>query len=187
MNVITSGSRTTWLLTAASIILAALMGLLASSDIIPITSSLPATAEVTRAPTLRPVASGLELGPVEHYAAVIERPLFNAARRPPPPPAEPVPVEAVAAHTPPPLTLEGVVLAPERRSAIFRSITTSKIMRVNEGSPLGEWTLEALEADRVVLRRRDSAHEITLRQFDSGPAVGSGMRYQTQRQRGSSR
>lgn len=183
MSVFTSEGRTTWLLGATSVALALLLAYRASVDLHPIPSGLPASADHAHIPPVRPAMFGSELGALEQYGAVIERPLFNATRRPPPPPAESLPVEAGAAQSPPRLTLVGVVLAPDQRSAIFRNITTSKVMRVREGAPLGDWTLEALETDRVVLRHRDSAHEITLRHFDTGSPVGAGIRSRAKRQR----
>lgn len=114
------------------------------------------------------------LGPIERYRAMIERPLFDAGRRPPPA-AEAGQAQSAPPQAPPEFVLEGVILAPDRRSAIFRNKTTSKALRAAEGARVGEWTVETLEPQRVVLKHRDTAHEITLRHFDSTPPAGGGV------------
>lgn len=178
--------RSTWVLAAVIAVLGLLIWQLLAADMGPPVAQPRPTAAAARDTSVTPASFGMELGPIERYAAMVDRPLFDATRRPPPP-AVPEQARNTPAQAPPQFTLQGVVLAPGRRSAIFRNITTSKVMRVTEGSRLGEWTVESLETDRAILRHRDSTHEIVLRHFDTTPPAGGGARPSAQRSRGPSR
>lgn len=88
--------------------------------------------------------------PLGRYREVLERPLFSPTRRPAPPPAEPT---ATAGPGLP--TLHGVMLAKGRRIALVGADGTSAPSRVTEGSRIGDWTVEHIEADRIILRAAD--------------------------------
>lgn len=173
-------NRLTCGLAAAGIGLAGFALYLLSVDARPIPPQLPDTPSADP-PPVTPIGFDMQAVTIERYAAMVERPLFTATRRPPP--AESAAPQSAPVPLPTQFALEGVVLAPDQRSAIFRNTTTSKVMRVPEGAPLGSWTVETLEPDRVVLKHRDSAHEITLRHFDATPPAGGGVRPSASRHR----
>jgi len=80
-------------------------------------------------------------------AAVLGRPLFSPARRPP---AEaPRPADEPAAEAPP--RLSGVIVGPSRRSAIFTDVA-GRPRIVGEGGMIGRFTVQVIEPNRVTLR-----------------------------------
>lgn len=179
--------RSTWTLAGVDLALLVLAVYLLSAQ--PGVLAMGATA-TTSPPVAQPDGSAMidtAIGPIERYRVVVERPLFDASRRPPLPDAEPERAQSEVPQTPPQFVLEGVVLAPEQRSAIFRNKTTSKALRAAEGAHIGEWTVETLEPQRVVLKHRNTAHEITLRRFDATPPTGGGVHPATRNPRGSTR
>lgn len=184
MSARATGTRITWALLALIALLGAAIMAQLSADRAPLAGDparhVPAAADAPATP-VTPEALDTGLGPIERYAAVVERPLFDPTRRPPP--AATAQVREAPVPPPTQFALEGVVLAPGKRSAIFRNITTSKMLHVGEGARLGEWVVETLETDRAVLRHGDGAHELALRHFDTAPSSGGGARPTTQHKR----
>lgn len=97
------------------------------------------------------------------FKAVITRPLFNEKRRPPEPLSIDKPLKA--AVTPPAVTLSGVIISADERTAVFEDRASSHTVRLHEGDKLGEWRLEHLKSDRVILRYGERTHEIMLRDY----------------------
>lgn len=121
---------------------------------------------------LSPVTAQLRLDPPRQndFEAVVSRPLFNESRRPPEPlllPEElkPLPV----AVKPPAVTLNGVILTQNERIAVFEDRASSRTIRLREGDKLGQWHVERLESDRVILRYGERTYEIMLRSYKKGP------------------
>jgi hypothetical protein len=104
-----------------------------------------------------------------NYAAISERPLFAASRRPTPPP----PPKEIAVAQPPPepapplprefpaVTLLAVALSPDRREAVLR-LPTGGSSTLVEGAEFQGWTLVEVAADRVVFRLGDVEKQVSF-------------------------
>jgi len=113
---------------------------------------LPVETLAARPPAMAPVAapampaavpaSGFHMAPLDTYAEVLKRPLFEADRR-----AHEAPHTAVSAAEP--FTLRGIVILPAATYALIEEGTTSK--RVTEGQALAGGTVKQILRDRVVL------------------------------------
>ncbi len=101
------------------------------------------------------------LPPLESYAAIVERPLVAASRRPPPPaPEEPEPDQA-GAHAWP-FILSGVVISNDQRMALLLRLSDGSTVRLRVGQEIDGWRIEAIEPDLVVLRQGDALEEVKL-------------------------
>jgi general secretion pathway protein N len=96
------------------------------------------------------------LGPLQAYAAVIERPLFTQSRRPPP---EDGGAQPAAEGT---LSVAGILISGGERIALIRRDTERKLTRVREGQSLGDWTIRSIAADRVTLAGRSGEATLLL-------------------------
>jgi hypothetical protein len=91
--------------------------------------------------------------PLRDFGEVLARPVFSETRRPP--------VEAAAAPgTSGPFSLVGVVLSASERHALLEHGQPAHIDRIAEGQEVDGWTLEAVQLDRVVLRRGENRVEV---------------------------
>jgi hypothetical protein len=95
-----------------------------------------------------------------------ERPLFTPTRRPPP---DPAPTQAEPAFAPPPapsspeFTLLGIIRNGDRATALLRSRSDGRNLRVEAGDTIGGWEIAAVETVSVKLKRKDgAAHELHL-------------------------
>jgi hypothetical protein len=96
-----------------------------------------------------------------------ERPLFTPTRRPPPVPA---PSPAEPAFVPPPLPppspdymLLGIIRNDDRATALLRSQSDGRNLRVEAGDTIGGWEIAAVGTVSVRLKRGDgAAHELRL-------------------------
>jgi hypothetical protein len=118
----------------------------------------PAVAATVRtsAMTAGPAAADDRLPPLEDFAAVAERPLFHATRRPV---AEEVPV--VAAAAPVNLFLYGVVIEDARRIAHLQAPPEGRVRALRVGDSIDGWKVAEIHTNRVVLRegaRRQTVH-----------------------------
>lgn len=158
-------NRSVYALAAANVLLAALavQGARMEPDL-PDANELGETADDGVLPT---EIAGLDKthGSIDEYKAVIERPLFDATRRPPPPPEAANTNASGKMPKLPEYTLDGVVIVAGQRTALLKNKATSKVTRATEGMQLGDWRLKTLEANRVVLGHRDNEHEISLWNF----------------------
>jgi hypothetical protein len=126
-------------------------------------------------------ASGLELAGSESQLVnplstleldklhdTIRRPLFEQRRRPVEPP--PARASVVVAPSPVPrrsadpnaLTLLGILLSEGRTIALLNRNQTGQNVRVEEGDTVDGWTIERIEAQRVVLRHGDTKIALQL-------------------------
>lgn len=114
-------------------------------------------------PTITP-PEPFQLPLPEQYAELAARPLFITARRPEPPP----PDEAASSEKPPPgpdqtFMLIGVLIASQSTVALLRpEAPNAKIARLKAGEMVGEWRLDAIFPNRVVLRKGEARQEVTL-------------------------
>ena len=101
------------------------------------------------------------LGPVRKYAAIADRPLFTAGRRPtkaPPPPAQP----KVGRQSLKSIVLTGILIGPDKRVALIRSAKSPKPQSLGEGATVGGWRLEKVLADRILLSAGEQTAEIAI-------------------------
>jgi hypothetical protein len=117
------------------------------------------------------------LRPVETFAVIAERPLFQPSRRPaipPPPVPAPVPVAAVAVVAPvspppppapppvlAPMTLLAVAISPDKREAVL-GLPGGKSTTMAEGESVNGWVLAKVLPDRAVFRIADTEKEVTF-------------------------
>jgi hypothetical protein len=168
---------------AASAVLATVLAVLADAAMLPSgTASDPGT---TLPP--KPALAPKEGQPLDAYAEIADRPLFQPSRRPaspPPPSAAPVIAEAPApapkpAPLPPPpptlspVTLLAVAISAERREAVL-GLPGGKSSTMAEGDSLEGWVLAKVLPDRVVFRTADIEKEVTFPVGQSGVRPASG-------------
>ena len=127
----------------------------------------PATSAASRPPELPSVEPTqlFQLPPLDQYGEIVLHPLFIAARQPePPPPDEASPEEPPAPPGPEQkLTLRGVMITSNAKKALLRSAEpNAKTARISPGETIGEWRLEAVFSDRVVLRKGQLTQELPL-------------------------
>jgi len=127
----------------------------------------PATSAASRPPELPSVEPTqlFQLPPLDQYGEIVLHPLFIAARQPePPPPDEASPEEPPAPPGPEQkLTLRGVMITSNAKKALLRSAEpNAKTARVSPGETIGEWRLEAVFSNRVVLRKGQLTQELPL-------------------------
>lgn len=120
-----------------------------------------APPELPAAPPLEP----FRLAPPGYYNPITARPLFIADRRPEPPPP---PEDAALPEKPPPgpeqkFMLFGVMIAPGAQAALLRlEEPGAKTARVKVGDMIGEWRLDQISAEGVVLRKGEETREVPL-------------------------
>lgn len=101
-------------------------------------------------------------------AAMVERPLFSATRRPPPPPMAlpPAGLPPMASEPPAPagpdVALSGVIAGGGGGVALLRRPQDAAPVRLGLGGTLDGWTLSEIRPRAVVLRRDDRAVTIDL-------------------------
>lgn len=127
----------------------------------------PATAAANRPPELPAVEPmrPFHLPPLDQYGEIVLHPLFIAARQPePPPPEEAAPEKPPAPPGPQQkLTLFGVMILSGAKKALLRpDEPNAKTVRIGLGETVGEWRLEAIFPDRVVLRKDQLTQELLL-------------------------
>lgn len=111
-----------------------------------------------------------ELPPIETFSAMIDHPLFAATRRPPgtdwteeaPPPTEdtalpPPPEDNIADR----YRLIGTVDEAGRITALLAG-TNGSFVRVRRGDRLESWTVSAINRQRVLMVKGESATELAL-------------------------
>lgn len=128
---------------------------------------LPAIFATSRPPELPSVEPMqlFQLPPLDQYGEIILHPLFIAAHQPEPPPTEEAPPEKPPAPPGPEqkLTLLGVMITSSAKKALLRSEEpNAKTVRIGLGETIGEWRLEAIFSDRVVLRKGQSTQALSL-------------------------
>lgn len=114
-------------------------------------------------PSLEPIKP-FRLPSLERYGEILARPLFVAARKPePPPPEEEAPPEKPVAGPDKKPFLLGVFITSETTAALLRpDEPNAKVARVKPGESVGEWRVETILPDRVVLSKGQTKHELPL-------------------------
>jgi general secretion pathway protein N len=127
----------------------------------------PPTVHLGPSPELPvpPPLGRFQLAPASRYGEVTARPLFIAERRPepPPPPDDAALPKKSPADPEQKFILFGVMIAPEIRAALLRvQEPNAKTARIKLGDLIGEWRLDAVFPDRVVLRKGGETQDLPL-------------------------
>jgi general secretion pathway protein N len=110
--------------------------------------------------------------PLEPSGDWVARPLFIASRRPEPPlpPDEATLPEKPPAGPDPTFTLLGVLIAPQSTVALLRPDgPNARIARIKAGEMVGDWRLDAVFPNRVVLRKGEATQEVALKPLKKLP------------------
>lgn len=100
-----------------------------------------------------------QMPPLEAYADILDRNLFDRSRRVPGVEAEEPPASAAE---PLPLVLTGVVITPQTRFALLTDNTPDNVVRLKPGESFGRWVLVEVRRDGVTLRRGTQFRELPL-------------------------
>ncbi len=104
-----------------------------------------------------------QLPPLEDYSDIVAHPVFIATRLPEPPPEDAPPVENPPANPEPAPALLGVIIMPQATVALLRPEQPgAKAVRIKVGEMVGEWRLEAVFPNRVVLSKGLTKQELAL-------------------------
>lgn len=154
-----------WLwLAAGGLAAAVLVWQLRHPPRLPTAAATGVTAQMPELPAVTPLEP-FHLPPAEQYAETVARPLFIPARRPEPPP----PLD----KAPPPLAtptgseqkflLLGVMITAQTTVALLRpEESNAKTIRAKAGDRVGEWRLETVFPNRVVLQKGAEKQELGL-------------------------
>jgi Type II secretion system protein C len=178
-----ASNRWTWCAAALCLAAAVFLGWqIVRNDEIAVVSSVQSADETRPAENERQLAS-FKMPPAEEYADILSRPLFNRSRRPeiaqenPQASGDNETQGTPAAN----ISLNGIVVARGRRVALLRLDNDPKVMHVAEGQQAGGWVIEAIRADRIILRRGDTASEVALDyKRQSGGSVTQAVRPENQ-------
>ena len=178
-----ASNRWTWCAAALCLAAAVFLGWqIVRDDEIAVVSSVQSPDEARPAENERQLAS-FKMPPAEEYADILSRPLFNRSRRPEiaqenPQASRDNETQGTPAAN---ISLNGVVVARGRRVALLRLDNDPKVMHVAEGQQAGGWVIEAIRADRIILRRGDTASEVALDyKRQSGGSVTQAVRPENQ-------
>lgn len=128
---------------------------------------MPERDAMVPAPAARPSApvafapAALADNAEHRVAVVLARPLFSPGRRPP---AQPASISAVGVSLP---RMTAVVVTPQGRRATFANGTDGSVV-VTEGSRIGAYGVQSIEAGRVLLAGPDGLRVVTP-SFDPKP------------------
>ena len=95
-------------------------------------------------------SAGDETSILERYREVLDRPLFSPGRRP----SGTTPNAEEPGALP---TLQGIVVSPKQKFALFAGASDAAASRVAEGETIGRWTVQKIAANRVMLTTSDGA------------------------------
>ena len=121
---------------------------------------MTAAIEPAKIPAL-PAAQAFQMPPIEDFGETLDRPLFSKIRRPPPP-APDAPADKPEKKQTVKVRLAGVVISPEERVALVQEPRAREITRLKVGQEIEGWVLEAILADRIVLRFGELREEVKI-------------------------
>lgn len=130
-----------------------------------------AAADAAAGAETDPLAKLEPADPKEHYASVIERPLFRPDRKPEDPQEdepepEPDPIQATALDG---IDLSAVMLTPSAASAWVKGPKDAELRRIRTGDDYDGWMVKEILADRVVLERQGEEDALILRDYANMP------------------
>ncbi len=125
--------------------------------------ALTATAPPTGRPATLPAVPKLArpLPAISAFSDIAERPLFVEARRPPAPAVE----TAAKGEPAPQWNLVGTAITSGGRAALLFDERTREFLVMRPGTRQAGWALADIQAERVVLEKGQSKHEIELPRF----------------------
>lgn len=110
--------------------------------------------------------------PRDHYASIVERPLFRPDRRPPPPNDErsdsDISQEDADLSA---FDLDAVLITPDTLSAWVRDPAQPKLRRIRIGDDLLGWSVIAIEPERVLVERQGRQDTLILRDYSKASPV----------------
>lgn len=114
----------------------------------------------------------LSLPPPDSFTEMVQRPLFNAARRP----REQSDGNMVNAKSSMAdasdqevrLVLIAVIIRGDEQRALLRDPAAGEVFSARAGERVGSWSLAEVHADRVVLKKQGSTVTLALRRYESG-------------------
>ena len=124
------------------------------------------TGETGRAETLTAQPADLGLPPLVQYAAISERPLFSASRRPARRAQKPLQPQQPA--KPPQLkkySLSAIIITGEQRLAMIQDNRTRSMLRLREGDELDSWRVQKISKDTVSLGFAGEVQKMILRRL----------------------
>jgi general secretion pathway protein N len=136
------------------------------SGLAPAAADVPAVRRQAR-DTAAPLALAPPPPPIESFAVIDDRPLFNPSRKPVAAPA----AAALAAAPPPPpsdVVLIGIIIDGVQRLALLHTPASPLSISATVGATVGGWRIAAIEPDHIVLR--SGATEFLLNLNSSRPA-----------------
>lgn len=99
--------------------------------------------------------------PIDDFAEVVERPLFNDTRRPREPEEE---AETPAPEIQTKFSLVGTVMSATEHVALIQRDQSKELVIIAEGENIDGWTVEAVHSDHVVVRNGDTQQVVELRE-----------------------
>lgn len=99
------------------------------------------------------------LPPLDEFAEVAERTLFNPTRRP----IEPPEVDKAQIVKPSLFTLIGILISDGERMALIRRGRAADYLQVREGEEIDGWRVERIAPDRIVIRKGDTQEDVVLK------------------------
>lgn len=126
----------------------------------------PVVIDATRRPPELPVVTPIQpfqLPPPDQYDEIAAHPLFIVTRQSePPPPEEAIPEKPPTGPEKTPMLI-GMMISPGLTVALLRPAEpNAKVVRVKPGESVGDWRLETILPNRVVLRKGQATQELTL-------------------------
>jgi hypothetical protein len=126
---------------------------------------LPALSVTGAMPQLSPPPAlpVFQLPLLEYYGDIITHPVFIATRLPEPPPEDVPPVAPPPVGPEPVPVLLGIMIMPQATVALLRPEQPgAKTVRIRIGEMVGEWRLDAVFSNRVVLSKGAARLELVL-------------------------
>lgn len=106
----------------------------------------------------------------EHYAQIIERPIFRPDRRPPPPPdaqaGQPSTDDGMPLDA---LDLQAILIAPGVAMALVHDPSQPKPRRLRVGDEVQGWVVTAIKEDRILVERQGQQDALLLRDYSKTP------------------
>jgi hypothetical protein len=125
----------------------------------------PAAASAEGTPAAAPAGAARRFDPpsAARYAEIAARPLFIPNRRPQ---AEDADAQAARSPVQPPsLSVQGVVLTPNRRIAVIAHGAPVKFVAVAEGDTIDGWRVDSIDREHVALSSGDAKIEVPVAKF----------------------
>jgi type II secretory pathway component PulC len=154
------GLRPPWVLLGAAAVLAAVIGV--EWTVLAGDAPLPApAAQAASPPPSAAAAAAQSYDPpsIVQYAEIAARPLFLPGRRPQADDGNAAPKPA---PRPPTLTVQGVVLSPDRRYAVITHGNPLKNESFREGDTVEGWHIDSIDRKRVALSQGGAKVEVAI-------------------------